>query len=259
MDLNKLEKDFGITLNNNSDAIFSMGLIDLLDPKNMKRLLDIYTPLLKARGNEAAAAYLVSWFSSVPLALQYSLSANQAVHLALDNLAVQLFPAGEYHQFSFKITQYEIQAAPIAVAERNEWRNNILEKFYADTVKPLFESLSLASDMDIGQLWGQLPTRFNYYLPVWIESTLDTELKSYLTDDYHALAHTLKPDVFGRKKNPFDVQIRLIEDIKDPSKQMKMKNVCCLYYQVGDGEYCYTCPRLKEEDRAEKRAQYLVK
>jgi ferric iron reductase protein FhuF len=259
MDLKKLESDFRITLQDNTDAVFSMALIDLLEPKNMNQLLETYTPLLKARGHEAAAAYFVSWFSSVPLALQSSISANNAVHLSLDNLSVQLFPVGEYYQFSFKITQYELEAAPKAEAERIEWRNQNLVKFYAETVKPLFEVLSAASGMDIGQIWGQLPTRFNYYLPAWIEATVNAELKLNLADDYYALAHELELNVFGRKKNPFDVQIRLIEDIKDPSKQIRMKNACCLYYQVGTGEYCYTCPRLKEEDRAKKRAQYQIK
>ncbi|QGQ98847.1 (2Fe-2S)-binding protein [Paenibacillus psychroresistens] len=259
MDINKLETDFRITLQSNTDAIFSMALIDLLEPKNMIQLLETYTPLLKARGNEAAAAYFVSWFSSVPLALQYSISANKAVRLTLANLTVQIFPVGEYHQFSFKITDYETQDAPIAEAERKEWRNQILAEFYTEATKPLFERLAIESNMDIGQIWGQLPTKFNYYLANWLEELENEGLKANLANDYHALAHELKADVFGRKKNPFDVQIRWVEDIRNPGKQMRMKNACCLYYQVGTGEYCYTCPRLKEEDRAEKRAQYLVK
>lgn len=259
MDLNKLETDFRITLQDNTDAVYSMALIDLLEPKNMTKLLETYTPLLKARGHEAAAAYFVSWFSSVPLALQYSISANNAVHLSLDNLTVQLFPVGDYHQFSFKITQYALESTPKSGDVRINWRNQTLAKLYADTIKPLFEVLAAVSGMDIGQIWGQLPTRFNYYIPAWIEETANTELKINLADDYHALAHELELNIFGRKKNPFDVQIRLIEDIKDPSKQIRMKNACCLYFQVDTGEYCYTCPRLKEEDRAEKRAQYLIK
>src|SRR5690606_27625663 len=33
---------------------------------------------------------------------------------------------------------------------------------------------------------------------------------------------------------------------------------CCLYYQVGEGEYCSQCPHLPKEQRAERIRQWLA-
>jgi ferric iron reductase protein FhuF len=254
MELKKLEDIFRISLEDKTNSIYTIALVDLLEPARMTDFLAAYAPLIKARGIEAAAAFFCSWLCSIPLAQQYSISTeNKAIKLLLDNLTMQLFPVGEYYQINFKIMCLEYSDAPEDDTARAVWRNQELENLYAKIVRPIFQVLAITSGMDIGQVWGQLPTKFNYYIPAWIA---ELELDSFshtLAADYHALIHELDASIFGRKKNPFDVTVRMIEDLRDPGKQIKMKNACCLYYQVGEAEYCYTCPRLTSEERAERR------
>lgn len=257
MDLKKLEDVFRISLEDKKNSVYTVALIDLLEPARMTEFLTAYAPLIKAKGVEAAAAFFCSWFSSLSLAQQFSISTeNKAIGLSLNNLTMQLFPEGEYYQITFRIARLEYTDAPENGAARMVWRNQQLEGFYAKTVRPVFEALALASGMNMEQIWGQLPTKFNYYIPTWIAEMAEDSLKHIIGADYHALTHELDASIFGCRKNPFDVIIRMIEDLRDPSKQLKMKNACCLYYQTGEGEYCYTCPRLKPEERTERRAKF---
>lgn len=257
MDFHELERTFFISRHNRDDAVFSMTAEELADPVNMKRLLDAYAPLIRALEPAAAAAYFCGWLGGPALALQYLMSAaNTALDLSLANITVQLHPENRYHRFSFRINRWVEQRAPEGEAERTAWRNSSLAGFYGGTVRPLVEAASSASGTPLGLLWGQIPTRFFYFMDRMLAETDQPMIRQRWIDDYRYLCKELDAFLFGLKKNPFDVKVRMIEDLQDSGKQIPMKNACCLYYRTEGGEYCYACPRLKEEERAARRAKF---
>ncbi|AYB37390.1 (2Fe-2S)-binding protein [Brevibacillus laterosporus] len=254
-----LDEMFNIHLLEPKGAYCSMPATDLLNEGYMRKFIDQYAPLIKALDDTATAAYLASWFLALATGLQYMVSVqNKALDLSLTNVIIHMSPKseGSYTRISFQLRSWTETEAPESDEKRQEWRKDVLSRLYGETLRPLLECMSVVSGCNVGQMWGQLPTKFHYFIENLMEQTTNSEEKQRVIDDYHFLQHEFSPSVIGRSKNPFDVKVRFIEHIEDPTKQMRMKNVCCRYFRTEGAQYCYTCPLLKEEDRAARRTKH---
>lgn len=259
VDYDRLSKHFYINRNDQEQIVLSVPAVELLEQAKMDQFIDTYAPLMKALERKVAAAYFCSWFGATALALQYGVTyCNKLFDLSLHNMTVQLYCKDEYYWYSYKIHSWTEQDGPTETSERAQWLRKGYVEFYSNTLRPMFEAAARSGGIDVGQMWGQLPTRYNYSLANWMEEESDPIVRERITDDFRLLKNEIDPAVFGCSKNPLDVKIRWIEHIEDPTKQMRMKNVCCLYYLTEGGQYCYTCPKMKEEYRAERREKHRV-
>ncbi|MBW4080519.1 (2Fe-2S)-binding protein [Paenibacillus sp. S150] len=242
-----------------AEALHSFKATELVQEEGARTFIACYRPLMKALDDKAAGAYFGSYFSSVALAVQYSISVYSSVPaISLSNLTVHLIPADGYCRIAFSLQDWNIQAAP-AEESRESWRNEILAGFYSDTAAPLLCSMSEASGLSLGEIWGQLPTKFNYYIELFTAGLQNSKLLYTLQEDYSYLKDGLPAEVFGLKRNPFLVKVRRIEALADPEQTVQIRNRCCMYYRTEGGSYCYTCPRLKEEERVIRRVEFRKK
>lgn len=240
--------------------MFSARAIELLEADKMTTLVAVYAPLIRAKELGAVATYFAGWFSGVALGLQYSMSMwNRSISLSLEQLTIQLCQGEHGSEFWFVLDDCIEQEAPCTDEERAEWRKQTYRQFYSQTVAPLFQSLADATGIGVGMIWGQMPTRFHYYLDVFTQAAQEPAAIKRIADDFRCLSREVEPAVFGRDKNPFDVKVRWIDDPRVPDKKLRMKNACCLYYQTEGGEYCYTCPRMNERERAERQKRMMQK
>ncbi|HET7579484.1 MAG TPA: IucA/IucC family C-terminal-domain containing protein [Bacillales bacterium] len=257
LDLEPLEKYCFTRLEDRNDAILSIPADDLLDLARLEDFIDEYVPLMHALDRGAAAAALCRWFAGPAIAFQYGLSVwNKAIDVSLSNLTIQLYPVDQYCLFSFKINRWSDLDAPVNEWDRKDWRRRQLERFYENTMRPVIEKLSEVSGVNTGQLWGQLPGKFKYYLNIIAGLTEQKEILDRLKDDYDFLKFGLDAAVFDRKRNPFDVKIRTTESLEEPGKQVPMECTCCLNFRVENAPYCFACPRVKEEEREALRAKF---
>lgn len=241
------------------EAMYSFAVQDLMDEEGMRAFIDCYKPLMKALDDKAVAAYFGGWFSSVALALQYSVSCYSSVPaISLSNLFLHLIPAGGYCRVAFSLRSWNVENAPTDAEGRISWRNAVFTHFYRHTAVPLLQMMSASSGLKLGEIWGQLPSKFNYYMEMLAAGNNNKEFLIRLTEDYDYLRKRLPAEVFQLPRNPFDVEIRRIESLADPEQTVHMRNRCCLYYRTEGGSICYTCPRLKEEQRAARRAEYRL-
>jgi hypothetical protein len=239
------------------DALYTFAAEELIDEETMRAFIDTYKPLMKALDDTAAGTYFGGWFSSVALAVQYSVSMYSIMpEISLSNLSVHLIPAGGYCRVAFSLNGWKFNSAPAYAAERTNWRNEVLLRFYQDTAAPLMRTLSIVTGVRLGELWGQLPTKFNYYIELLAAGSSSAGLMETVQADYSFLKDEMPADVFQLPINPFDVTVRRTEALADPASTVQMRNRCCMYYRTEGGSYCYTCPRLKEEERAKRRAEY---
>ncbi len=259
-DVALLERKFYVCLEDREGILFSAPAAALVDRDDMKRCLEKYASCIRASGLHPAATFFCAWIGYVALAQQYMLSAeNKKIDLSLSNIDVQLYGKGQRFAFAFKIRRWSEQALPASGADRRAARHRALAELYGETIRPLFESMAAAADIRTGQLWGQLPARFEYYRKILLSELPEAGLKTRMTEDYDALLHEVEPAVFGEKKNPFGVKFHWVEDPREAGKQIPLKSACCLYYKTEGGEYCYTCPRMKETERAERRRKLREK
>ncbi|MFC4099223.1 (2Fe-2S)-binding protein [Paenibacillus xanthanilyticus] len=255
IDYGKLEQTFGIRTSLQEQALMTVPAADLLRPEVVREVLDTYVPLLQAEGLDTVGAIFGSTFGSFAQGYQAALSLwNRRLPASLDQVTLQLISMGTYYKISFVIGT-DCPEGPTGEAEREAWVTNALGEFYHETILPIFRSIEAVSGMNIGHLWGQMPTYSNYYVEYLLTTLEDEAAKTRLSQDYELLKQ-LDPALLDRAKNPFTAKPRYIEDMRDCNKQVRMKNVCCMYYKTSAKEYCYTCPKLKENDREAKREAY---
>ncbi|MGG1659819.1 (2Fe-2S)-binding protein [Brevibacillus sp. NRS-1366] len=256
IDFQQLEQHFQITVEANKNPLVSIKARELIKPQNMEWLVQTYAPMIKAKEVTAAGTFFCGWLGGLALGYQYMLSvSNGSLNLGLDQLTIELYRDGDYSKFAFLCQDIQPNMAPLDEPQRGSWRERQLRDFYQNTLQPLIQSIAAATGNSPGALWGQLPTRFNYYMDIFMRTLTDPVSKERLEDDYRFLKEGFEGEIFGLNKNPFRVKVRWTRDLREPDKNVRLKNQCCLYYQTEGGQYCYTCPRLKESDRAQRRKQ----
>jgi ferric iron reductase protein FhuF len=256
-DVRLLEQSFSVVTEEKPNALWTASAADMVRPETMSSFLALYRSRLKSEDG-TAATYFFGYFRSVAFALQYGLSVyDRALDLSLDRLTIQLVPDNGYDRFWFVVRPLEDEIAPDAPSSREAWLGSALTVFYRDTVRPLVRTLHSLTGMSETQLWGQFPTLFQYYADMYRENAAMQPHLAAFEEDYAFLRHGLDPmEAFGRARNPFDVKPRYTESLTDPAKQTLLKSSCCLFYCTEGGDYCYSCPRLKESEREKQRIQY---
>lgn len=254
-----LEENYDLSAKDRENVVYSCAAADLLDQDNMKRFLERYTPMVKGKEQSVGEIYMANWFRGPMLGLFHLLSAwNKSLHLTLNNLTVQIYSAVYneqiYYRCGFLMNRSELIEGPEKPLDNIEWTKECLGGYFEHTVRPIFESIARVGSLQIGMLWSQLPTSLEYGYELLMKSDESEHVKKLLTRNYH-LMKSLDGQRFGRNKNPLDVKFRMTESMENPDTQVRLKSACCLYYLVEDGYYCFTCPRLKESEREERRLE----
>lgn len=254
-------KDFGVKFDLHpvppEGALHSFHVLELVQEQGMKVFVDNYRPLMKALDDRAVAAYFGGWMASVALAVQYSVTCYSSVlDLSPANLNVHLIPADGYCRVAFSLNEWKVERMTVGEQSRESWRHEVFARFYQETVSPLFRSISQVSGLSLGEIWGQLPSKFNYYIETFAAALTDTALRTRMEEDYRYLKDEMPAGVFQMARNPFHVKVHRIVSLEDPEQTMQMRNRCCMYYRTEGGRLCYNCPRMKEDERAARREEF---
>ncbi|CAM3467741.1 MULTISPECIES: (2Fe-2S)-binding protein [Saccharibacillus] len=240
-------------------AEMTMKLAELSAQGGAERFLRLFAEVLKAPDLQAAVTYFCSWYSGVAAAsLYFPAAAGLRPDLSADNLSVQLFRLENGHMLNFFIDSRAAEPAPADEAERDAWMREGLRLFYGETCRELFGQFAALSGLPPGMIWAQLPGRMDYFASLWRShpefGPMLAPHRERLERGYEQLK-TLEPELFGRKKNPFDLRFRYVEHLTDPEQRIQLRPSCCLYHMLPGAQYCYNCPKLNERDRAERREQ----
>lgn len=276
--LEELRKAYGLRaalLAADGEIIASMPAAEMESPASLAPFVEAYRSMLKAPDNDVAGSYFASSLSALALGQQRLASHHGvAADLSLHNVTVYLLRDGDgYPRVVFALADPRLEQEPslkrepaeplidnaeptVGRADREAWMRAVLERLHGETLRPILEWWSVATGLRPGYLWGTMPTRFNHNIELQeSEANGDDALLSRIRQGYRQLKE-LDKSLFGLPRNPFDVKIRWIEHIGDACGQMRMKNVCCLYYKTDGGSYCYTCPKSSEEERARRRLEH---
>ncbi|MNP66726.1 hypothetical protein D3C76_1624670 [compost metagenome] len=87
------------------------------------------------------------------------------------------------------------------------------------------------------------------------EMVHDEDDQLRIDEDYLYLSKAMLPEVFKRKRNPFDIKFKEIDNPYNPDEPYWMRSACCQAYRIGACVYCYVCPKLTQEQREVKKAE----
>ncbi|SFF30231.1 FhuF 2Fe-2S C-terminal domain-containing protein [Paenibacillus algorifonticola] len=259
-DLYRLLKErFNLCVDEPDEVVYTSAASALLEQSVMQELLAVYQPFVNGTEQIVAEVYAASWFRRPMLALIYMLAKYRiAPDLSLDNLTLYVCRADGYYNVYFKLNKAELLHSPSTKKEAGEWVRARLEMFFHETIAPFFHSIERAGSAKASLLWGQLPTSLEYEYGVLMASS-ESEAVKEAVDSLYKTMKALDPAIFYRKRNPLDVKFQYTEAIDDPEKQMRIKYACCHYYKVEGGRYCYTCPRISDTERVQRRSEHRAK
>ncbi|MFC4775542.1 (2Fe-2S)-binding protein [Paenibacillus sp. GCM10023252] len=232
-------------------AVLDVSAERLVDPNALAEVLAIYYPLIGGVDQEAGEVYMARWMINPMMAAIYSLALHESIpDLSLSNLTAYI----SKDQVVWQLKQQSL-LEPGGDVNRLEWSKEMLSALISNTVRPLFEAIAVAGTARLSLLWSQLPTYLIYSCEQLMACASDEDERNRLAAMYTVM-HELPPSTFGRSSNPLAVTFQYTESLTDPCATYRLKYGCCLYYKIEGGEYCYTCPRLKEEDRLRQRMAY---
>lgn len=222
-----------------------ISLEQLKDEKVMEQLVTRRTAQFGGGDTRVGGANMMKWFGNLIAAHAYMYS----IH---DQWLT-------YSSFSFveKEKEAEIQLAHSSFTDIVEEDREmfILEHLGAlfTILRPVFENVAMTSGLPIQQVWGLLCNPFYHRHQAWL-ATADANLQQRLSHDLH-LVRSLEPALFGLKRNPFDVSLRYVDSWWEPIEPVRLKVACCMSYLKKEGNYCFACPKMTKEQRAERAAQ----
>jgi len=252
----QLEEQFFVTLDEPDKVLLAIPATELQHEVKLAHLLDTYGSLIHTTERAVAAALFLSWYAGICAAMQKTLyqGDEMMLDLSLSNVIVQLALKDDYPVFSFRIREQRFIPVPPMEQDKG-WRKHMLRSFYSSEVTPIIQVLSQQLPMNASSLWGQIMNVLQEQLDGELGEVRDEDSRMSIASQFRVLTHDVDASAFGLRKNPFNRQQRFVAHPNHPDQRIPLKMSCCLAYRLeADFGYCYTCPRLKEQDRACMRA-----
>lgn len=257
IDYKLLEQYGNITTIAPQETILTKSAMDLTNPAEAQLFLEVYGELIQAKDLNAAATYFANWIRGLSIAQQYMVSiCSRYVDLSLANLTVHIITRNGYANIAFQLNDTTEHTSDDN--QHEAFRNVMLDRFYGSELRPLMESMAIAGKAPVGQLWGQLPLTLWGFKKNMIAMVSDEADLLRIEEDYLYIAKEMSPEVFQRKRNPFDIKFREIDNPYNPSEPYWVRPSCCQAYRIGGCVYCYVCPKLTKEERETKKAEIIA-
>ncbi|WP_078429335.1 (2Fe-2S)-binding protein [Alkalihalobacterium alkalinitrilicum] len=261
VDFNFIEENFYcIRFSDHPGKLYSVTLLQLQEKERLREFIDLYKPKIKALTDDVAATYFCSaygWFLS---GLQYILANYDTTYnSSLSNVELQMYYNKVKNSYGICFRLLDLEETPLPKT-KGTWRNLVTEKLYYENVIPTINLLTDATAVNVTSLYGQLSIGLFYGHDMVIQKSKTIIEKQKLEADFKYVTKELEPSLFGLKKNPLDIQFRMIESPREEGVMIRMKPSCCLYYQtVGVTTKCYSCPRMSEKERAERKKEIVAR
>ncbi|MBW7476275.1 (2Fe-2S)-binding protein [Paenibacillus oenotherae] len=262
IDIPFIEDQYAVVFQRPEQFKSEFSFLELTNSEVARSLLLSYAEVLKASDITPAATYFVSWLRGLSVTAQLLLSAHDStLDWSISNW--RLFVTEEDGRMGFAFHPMNasiVSANPLNGAERDSWRNGLLEDLYSNTLRPIVDTMAQAADLNSGQLWALMASGMYYcrerLLTVYGE---DSPEFAQVEADYRFTMQEMKGTVFGRSRNPLAVKFRLVENPRCKGEMLPLKASCCLAYKTEGHGYCYTCPKLSEEQRLERGRELAAK
>ncbi|WP_438447007.1 (2Fe-2S)-binding protein [Gorillibacterium sp. sgz5001074] len=129
----------------------------------------------------------------------------------------------------------------------------VLDRLMAAWISPLVRETVRCTGVPEDTLWSTLSYHLAYWEREWTLEA-DATVCHRVEAVFRMLREPGRPHWFlGRSVSPLAVPFRTMDNPCAPNKPILLRSKCCMNYRLpGEDRYCYTCPRLNEEQRMTK-------
>lgn len=120
------------------------------------------------------------------------------------------------------------------------------------------EAIAAASNLKAEAIWQQFGGQLSFMKEFLLANEKHEEVIGKFLNDSKQLAEYVDPTLFNQRRNPFKHSSRHVENPHNPQEKWLMQSSCCLYDRRENGTKCYTCPRMKPDEREEMKSKMLA-
>ena len=253
MDLTLLKTFFEISVEEKTEPALSVPAVDLLKAEAMGEALRHSGEMLKATGVELPASFLGMNFFNLIASKQLVLGLyNRMLDLPLDNLTFHIVDHGDHIHGGFRI--HELRWKEASAVDREAWLAGEWTSYFQTVMNPMLDSVAWSAGVKPDLIWNQFAGQMRFCLDYMEETMGNPEIMERFQRDYELLLR-LAPEVFNRKRNPFEFKPRYLDSPYSPGKKLIMRSSCCMYDKRENGVKCYSCPRLLPAEREEMKTK----
>lgn len=229
------------------DAPLQCEAIHLLEERRGRAFMEEIGKDLLSPSAVVSASIFVKRYLALVIGALYSMTFyNNGLNIALENVIVTA--EDNWKSVSFSLKNPEGLGA--LTGERSEWREKIVRHLSNENLQPLFSALSKHTGISPNVLWSHAAYLIHYYYQVWIKEAEHAELRERIEDDFLYLKEVEDPMLFGScEKNPIGTKFIEVAHPVKPDEAVRLRKHCCMAHCLPAGKYCYTCPKLDEEER----------
>jgi siderophore-iron reductase FhuF len=255
-DFTLAETFFNILPKGAKNPVFSASAAELLKPETMDELLEQGRAGLRGFGLDIAVSLVGLAFFNLPATVMAYMSLyGQVLDLSLNRLTVQLEIDGDRCYIVFKPD--EVRWTELPGDGRDEAYARALKELLRGTVNPVVEMVAARGGFKPDLIWNQYGARMISILDYILQRVEDEASKETFRCDYERLLCGLPAETFNRGKNPYIHEPRYVESPYKPGDSIVIRSSCCMWYRRENGEKCYNCPLLTDEQREEKKLRIL--
>lgn len=250
VDFSLVERYFHISPKGMEHPLLQIPGQQLVDGPTMHRVLQQGQTLLKGKGLDISASYMgLSMFNLLATIHLFLSQYNQWLVLNLDNITFEVENHDDHAHIGFKLLNLEWKEAP--AEDRDVFIELETRKLFANLIIPVITVVAEQAKVNQAMIWNQYAARMTFVRDYVMENDPRPQVREQFLADYEVFTKQLTPDVFGRKVNPLTHEPRYIDSPYHEGKKLLMRSSCCMYYRREEGTKCFTCPILKDSQRAE--------
>jgi siderophore-iron reductase FhuF len=244
-----LDSQFRISVTPQPASFLQFAAVGLLQKEEGKTFIRQVGNHLGSPSYVVTASVFFKRFLSLISGGLYAMSVHSAgLNLSLPNVTL-------YADENWKIPGFYLRDGEASRPEpkgRAQWREQVVQRLFRETVKPLISALTSYTGIHRNVLWSHTAYIVHYYYEEWLKRAESAELRAQIADDFRFLCEA-EPKTFGlRDKNPLHTSFTVIPHPNDADQPIRIRRQCCFQYRLQGGRCCYTCPLLNEEMRIEQ-------
>ena len=230
-----------------------MPAIHFFEPKLLTDMLQKAGDTVQAHGLELPASFFgTSLCHLCSTKLLFLAQHNVILDLSLEHLTFQLDAHGDHAHLGYKIN--ELHYRPIPTEDQEFILLQDWQSFIMNTVKPAVEAIAAAAGMKPTMIWHQFGGGMGMLRHFIHKNETREHVLEQFDRQFLLLSESISAELFNLRSNPFKHMIRYADNPYQSGEKLVMHSSCCLYDRRENGKKCYTCPRMKEEERELKKA-----
>ncbi|MFY0543853.1 IucA/IucC family C-terminal-domain containing protein [Brevibacillus sp. H7] len=254
LNVSALERAFRIHIASEPEAPLRFSAASLLHKEEGKRFLQEVGSHIHSPSYVVTASLFFKRFLALLSGGLYTMS-HHSVELNISLPNVTLCAEGSWSLPRFHLR--EAGGFRPDPADRERWREQVAERMFRDTIKPLISALASYTGIHTNVLWSHTAYIIHYYYDEFMRRAETDELREQIRGDFHFLTKKADPKLFGlRDRNPMNNDFTVIPHPTEADHPIRIRKQCCFQYRLQGGKCCYTCPMLNEEKRLEQILAY---